>query len=71
MDDSFMRDAFGVVGEAPGSAQAAHVQRGPQATLAAGAMDLAKVAFGQRPVAQQRIEIDLVSCCVEHVSRRD
>ena len=29
MDDGLVRDAFGIIGEAPGPAQAAQMQRGP------------------------------------------
>jgi len=71
MDDGLVRDAFGVIGEATGPAQAAHVQRGPQTTLAAGAMDLPKISFGKQPIAEQHVEISLVLRCVQHVIRRD
>jgi hypothetical protein len=71
MDDGLVRDAAGIVGEAPAPAQAAQMQRGPQAAQAAGAMDLPEVGLGQRPVAQQRIGIGLVARGARrHVSRR-
>jgi hypothetical protein len=71
MDDGLMWDAFGIIGEATGPAQTTQMQRGPQATLAAGAMDLAKIPFGKQPVTQQRVEIGLVLRCAQYVSRRD
>ena len=71
MNNGLVRDAFGVIGEAPGAAKAAQMQRGPQAPQAAGALDLIKIALGERPIAQQRIEIGLVPRCIQHVSRRD
>ena len=36
-----------VIDEASGAAQSAHMQRGPQAPLAAGTMDFVKVTFGE------------------------
>jgi hypothetical protein len=71
MDNGFVRNAFRFLGEAPRAPKAAHMQRGPQASGAASTLNLAKIGLGERPVAQQGIEINLVPRCIQHVSRRD
>jgi len=71
MSNGLMGDTFKVIGEAPCAAKAAQMQRGPQASQAASTLDRVKIALGERPVAQQSIEIGLVPRGIQHVSRRD
>ena len=47
MDNDLVRDAFGGIGEAPRAAEAAQMQRGPQAPQTAGTPDLIKIAFAE------------------------